>query len=72
MREEEQVRPWTGALLLLRSLVLVAAIAMTLLGLSVRPAAAEALPAMAAAEGAHMVIPMGRWASSSFPTACWW
>ena len=60
MREEEQGRPWTGVLLLVRGLVLVAAVAMTLLGLGVRPASAEALPAMAAAEGARMVVPMGR------------
>ena len=60
MREEEQGRPWTGVLLLLRGLVLLAAVALVLPGLSVRPASAEALPAMASAEGARMVIPMGR------------
>ena len=60
MREEEQGRPWTGVLLLLRGLVLLAAVALVLPGLSVRPASAEALPAMAAAEGARMVVPMGR------------
>ena len=60
MREEEQGRPWTGVLLLLRGLVLLAAVALVLPGLGVRPASAEALPAMASAEGARMVIPMGR------------
>ena len=60
MREEEQGRPWTGVLLLLRGLVLLAAVALVLPGLSVRPASTEALPAMASAEGARMVVPMGR------------
>ena len=60
MREEEQGRPWTGVLLLLRGLVLLAAVALVLPGLGVRPASAEALPAMASAEGARMVVPMGR------------
>ena len=60
MRDEEQGRPWTGALLLLRSLVLLAAAGMVLLGLGSRPAAAEALPAMASAQTSHMVVPMGR------------
>ena len=60
MREEEQGRPWTGVLLLLRGLVLLAAVALVLPGLGARPASAEALPAMASAEGARMVVPMGR------------
>ena len=60
MREEERGRPWTGGLLLLRGLILLTAAAVVLLGLAGRPARAQALPAMAAAQSSHMVIPMGR------------
>lgn len=58
MREEEQSRPGTGVLLLLRGLVLLMAAAVVLLGLSVRAQAADAIPA--AAQVPRMVVPVGR------------
>ena len=58
MREEEQGRPWTGALLLLRGLAVLAAAAMVLLSLGPQVRAAGAVTA--GAQVPRMVVPVGR------------